>query len=157
MNLAVFFSHEERTVTVNTDDLRIRTMRELMTPAELLADCPRDDAAHHRHDRARACTKILHGADDRLLVVIGPCSIHDPDAALEYAARLVAERRRLAGGLDRDAGLFREAAHHRRLEGPDQRSAPGRQLRHQRGPAHGAQLLLELNRWACRPAASFST
>ncbi len=88
-------------MTVNTDDLRIRTMRELISPAELLADCPRDDAASATVVAARAALqRILRGEDDRLAVVIGPCSIHDPVAAMEYAQRLVAERRRLADRLE---------------------------------------------------------
>jgi 3-deoxy-7-phosphoheptulonate synthase len=88
-------------VTVNTDDLRIRTMREMITPAELLADCPRDDAASTTVVAARqAVQKILKGEDDRLIVVVGPCSIHDPEAAMDYARRLVAERRRLADKLE---------------------------------------------------------
>jgi len=88
-------------VTVNTDDLRIRTMQELMTPAQLLADCPRDDAATATVTGARArVQKILRGEDDRLVVVIGPCSIHDPVAAMEYARRLAAERARHAGTLE---------------------------------------------------------
>jgi len=88
-------------VTVSTDDLRIRTMQELMTPAQLLADCPRDDAATATVTGARAAVqKILRGEDDRLVVVIGPCSIHDPVAAMDYARRLAAERARLAGTLE---------------------------------------------------------
>jgi 3-deoxy-7-phosphoheptulonate synthase len=88
-------------VTVNTDDLRISSMRELISPAELLADCPRDDAASGTVVAARgALQKILRGEDDRLAVVIGPCSIHDPAAAMEYARRLLAERSRLADRLE---------------------------------------------------------
>jgi 3-deoxy-7-phosphoheptulonate synthase len=88
-------------VTVNTDDLRISSMRELITPAELVADCPRDDAASATVVAARgALQKILRGEDDRLAVVIGPCSIHDPVAAMEYAQRLLAERHRLADRLE---------------------------------------------------------
>jgi 3-deoxy-7-phosphoheptulonate synthase len=88
-------------VTVNTDDLRISSMRELISPAELLADCPRDDAASGTVVAARgALQKILRGEDDRLAVVIGPCSIHDPVAAMEYAQRLLAERHRLADRLE---------------------------------------------------------
>jgi 3-deoxy-7-phosphoheptulonate synthase len=48
----------------------------------------------------QAIHRILHGADDRLLVVIGPCSIHDPAAGKEYAARLIEERKRLSGDLE---------------------------------------------------------
>ncbi len=51
------------------------------------------------HTRSRL-RSLLHGRDDRLLVVIGPCSIHDPQAALEYAGRLARERDRLGGALE---------------------------------------------------------
>jgi 3-deoxy-7-phosphoheptulonate synthase len=88
-------------VTVNTDDLRIRAMQELTTPAQLLADCPRDDAATATVTSARQrIQQILRGEDDRLVVVIGPCSIHDPVAAMDYARRLAAERTRHAGTLE---------------------------------------------------------
>jgi 3-deoxy-7-phosphoheptulonate synthase len=88
-------------LTVSTDDLRISTMRELVTPAEVLADCPRDDAASVTVVAARAAVqRILRGEDDRLIVVIGPCSIHDPLAARDYAKRLLAERRRLSDRLE---------------------------------------------------------
>jgi 3-deoxy-7-phosphoheptulonate synthase len=67
----------------------------------VIADCPRSPAASLTVSRAReAARRILHGEDDRLLVVIGPCSIHDPEAALDYAERLAGERRRLAGDLE---------------------------------------------------------
>jgi 3-deoxy-7-phosphoheptulonate synthase len=93
--------HEEWTVTISTDDLRIRTMQELMTPAQLLADCPRDDAATATVSGSRAMVqKILRGEEDRLIVVIGPCSIHDPVAAMDYARRLAAERTKHAGTLE---------------------------------------------------------
>src|SRR3546814_20127502 len=60
-----------------------------------MRDLPRTDAATRTVSAARrAVHDILHGADDRLVVVIGPCSIHDTEAALDYAARLVAMRRR---------------------------------------------------------------
>ncbi len=73
----------------STDDLRIRSFAPLSTPAELLLELPctepmSDNVANAR----RALHRILHGQDDRLVVVIGPCSIHDPQAALEYAHRL---------------------------------------------------------------------
>ena len=81
---------------------------------------------------------VLDGSDDRLLVVVGPCSVHDVEAALDYAGRLAGRRRgaarRPAG---RDARLLREAADHDRLEGPDQRPPPRRLRRRQRRPAHG--------------------
>ena len=84
-----------------TDDLRIREIRALPTPAELMAQVP-CDALSSRTVRGsrRALHGILHGADDRLAVVIGPCSIHDPAAAMEYARRLVRQRERFADTLE---------------------------------------------------------
>ena len=71
----------------------------------------------------------------------GPCSIHDADAALEYAKRLKALRDEHAErSAHRHAHLLREAAHHRRVEGPDQRSQPRRKLRHQPRAARVARL-----------------
>ncbi|GAC1307270.1 MAG: 3-deoxy-7-phosphoheptulonate synthase AroG [Vulcanimicrobiaceae bacterium] len=84
-----------------TDDLRIRELKELSTPAELLHDLPASErVAEVVATSRRAAHTILHGHDDRLLVVIGPCSIHDPVAAREYAGRLVAERARLGDALE---------------------------------------------------------
>ena len=72
-----------------TDDVRIREIKELLPPAHLFREFPAPEAAVRiTHLTRQAIHKILHGLDDRLLVVIGPCSIHDPDAALEYAQRL---------------------------------------------------------------------
>ncbi len=84
-----------------TDDLRIREIRALPSPAELMAEVPCDAVSSRtvRQSR-RALHDILHGVDDRLAVVIGPCSIHDPAAALEYAQRLARERERFAGTLE---------------------------------------------------------
>ncbi len=76
-------------MTTNTDDLRIQAMQELASPAQLLTECPRGDAASDTVADTRArLTRILRGEDDRLAVVIGPCSIHDPVAAMDYAERL---------------------------------------------------------------------
>ncbi|MHB1104248.1 MAG: 3-deoxy-7-phosphoheptulonate synthase [Devosia sp.] len=85
----------------STDDLRIKEIRELRTPAEVMREFPRTDAATRTVLSARhALHNILHGADDRLAVVIGPCSIHDPVAALDYTKRLVAIRERLGRNLE---------------------------------------------------------
>ena len=84
-----------------TDDLRIRELKRLSTPAEVIGDCGDGERAA---DTVAACRRrlhdILHGRDDRLAVVIGPCSIHDTAAALEYAARLRAQRQRHADALE---------------------------------------------------------
>ena len=72
-----------------TSDLRIRATTPLITPASLAAQLPLSEAGASRVAQARReIAGIVTGGDDRLLVVVGPCSIHDPAAALEYAARL---------------------------------------------------------------------
>ncbi len=72
-----------------TSDLRIRSQKPLIAPAVLVDDFPLPDAGAALITRTRReVASILSGRDDRLLVVIGPCSIHDPAGALEYAARL---------------------------------------------------------------------
>ena len=76
----------------NTDDLRIKEIKELVPPSHVFREFPVGvQAAQTTHDARHAIHRILHGADDRLLVVIGPCSIHDVDVAIEYAKRLKAE------------------------------------------------------------------
>ncbi len=78
------------------DDTRIREIKELTSPDTLLAALPGNETTAHVTDTGRRdIHRILHGADDRLLVVIGPCSIHDPKAAFEYAEKLKAEAARL--------------------------------------------------------------
>ena len=72
-----------------TDDLRINEVKELIAPEELLAELPVSEKVSQVVSHARQTIhNILQGEDDRLLVVVGPCSIHDPAAALEYARRL---------------------------------------------------------------------
>ena len=75
------------------DDLRISKIEELLPPVALLERFPVSDiAAQTVADTRNAIHNILHGKDERLLVVIGPCSIHDPKAALEYAHKIKAMR-----------------------------------------------------------------
>jgi 3-deoxy-7-phosphoheptulonate synthase len=84
-----------------TDDLRIRELKELIPPSHLIREFGvSDKAATVVADSRNALHRILHGQDDRMMVVIGPCSIHDPKAALEYAHRLAAERERYAPELE---------------------------------------------------------
>jgi 3-deoxy-7-phosphoheptulonate synthase len=72
-----------------TDDVRIREIKELSPPGHILREFPTTDAAAETTYEARqALHRVLHGADDRLVVVVWPCSIHDYDAAMEYARRL---------------------------------------------------------------------
>ncbi len=76
-------------MTHDTDDLRIRAMKELIAPADLIDDLPpSEQAANTVFESRQAIHRILHGEDDRLLVIVGPCSVHDPAAARDYAARL---------------------------------------------------------------------
>ncbi len=79
----------------NTSDLRIREMKELMPPVDLLQEFPcSEQAAMLTTNTRQSIHRILHGADDRLMVIIGPCSIHDVQAAKEYATRLKVERQK---------------------------------------------------------------
>ena len=76
----------------NTDDLRIKEIKELIPPSHVFREYPVGSrSAQTTYSCRQAIHRILHGADDRLLVVIGPCSIHDAEGALEYARRLHAE------------------------------------------------------------------
>ncbi|MBI2799759.1 MAG: 3-deoxy-7-phosphoheptulonate synthase [Gammaproteobacteria bacterium] len=80
-----------------TDDARIVGYRPLLPPAILMEELPLTEHASNTISRARGCgERIIQGFDDRLLIVVGPCSIHDTKAALEYADRLqvVADRLR---------------------------------------------------------------
>ena len=98
----------------------------LLPPAAVLGELPLPAALASAVGRARAGVRaVLGGADDRLLVVAGPCSVHDPVAALEYAG-LAGRARPGPGPADRDADLFRETADGDRLDGPDQRPGHGR-------------------------------
>ncbi len=76
-------------MATKTDDLRIRQINELISPEQLMKDVPVSGAAAETVAAARETIhRILGSDDDRLLVVVGPCSIHDPAAALDYAGSL---------------------------------------------------------------------
>ncbi|MBZ8139346.1 3-deoxy-7-phosphoheptulonate synthase [Rubrivivax gelatinosus] len=88
--------------TSQTDDQRIRDVTPLPPPDHLIrffpiAGTPVETLVSGTRQKIR---DIMHGHDDRLLVIVGPCSIHDPAAAVEYARRLRAERERHAGELE---------------------------------------------------------
>jgi 3-deoxy-7-phosphoheptulonate synthase len=88
-------------MTSSTDDLRITELRELIEPQRVTAEFTRTDAATRTVISSRAAIHdILHGRDDRMIAIVGPCSIHDPKAALDYARRLVGERARLRDTLE---------------------------------------------------------
>lgn len=85
----------------HTDDLRIHKLEPLTPPAHLISLLPCDEPVSQTVADARnALHRILHGRDDRLAVVIGPCSIHDPGAAMEYARRLQPLRAQLGDALE---------------------------------------------------------
>ena len=87
-------------VKVHIDDVRIAEIKELVPPAHVLREFPATPrAAEVSYEARQAIHRILYGADDRLLVVIGPCSIHDTAAAMEYAHRLKAEADRVKNDL----------------------------------------------------------
>ncbi|WP_095615043.1 3-deoxy-7-phosphoheptulonate synthase [Bifidobacterium criceti] len=79
---------------------RVMELDPLPTPAQVLSALPLDrvaqDIVAYSRDEIRAC---LYGQDDRLLVIVGPCSVHDPKAALDYAQRLYDVKQRLEGEL----------------------------------------------------------
>lgn len=88
-------------MTQPTEDLRIRQLDVLSPPSQVVGELPSTSRIAEVVSGARqAVHQMLRGEDDRLLVVIGPCSIHDPVAALDYARRLAAERRRHAADLE---------------------------------------------------------
>ncbi|GAA4401339.1 3-deoxy-7-phosphoheptulonate synthase AroG [Quisquiliibacterium transsilvanicum] len=91
----------ENPMRLTTDDVRIREIKELAPPSHLLRELPVSEKASEITFESRQAThRILHGMDDRLLVVIGPCSIHDTKAAMEYAGRLAEQRERLKDDLE---------------------------------------------------------
>jgi 3-deoxy-7-phosphoheptulonate synthase len=83
-----------------TDDVRIEQGDELLAPMQVMRELPATERSEATTFEGRkAVHDILRGADDRLLVVVGPCSIHDYAAAIEYAKRLKAERERVKADL----------------------------------------------------------
>ncbi|MET0022378.1 MAG: 3-deoxy-7-phosphoheptulonate synthase, partial [Candidatus Thiodiazotropha sp. 6PLUC1] len=84
-----------------TDDLRIKAIKELTPPAQIHQELPLTEKASNTVFNTRQqIHQILHGEDDRLLVIIGPCSVHDPGAALDYAQRLQLVRESLKDDLE---------------------------------------------------------
>ena len=80
-----------------TDDVRINAIHELLPPLAHLYELPISDAATELVVQTRQeIADLVHGKDNRLLVIIGPCSIHDPKAAIEYAKRLLPLRQKYA-------------------------------------------------------------
>ena len=88
--------------TSETDDARIENITILPPPEHLIRFFPiQGTAVENLISKTRQKIRdIMHGKDDRLLVIIGPCSIHDPKAALEYANKLLDQRKKYAGELE---------------------------------------------------------
>ena len=87
-------------MTQNTDDLRIRSQDPLLSPPLVLPELPVSERAAEGVAAARRdAAKVIAGQDDRLVVIVGPCSVHDTKAALEYAALLKKEAQKHAGEL----------------------------------------------------------
>jgi 3-deoxy-7-phosphoheptulonate synthase len=87
---------KESQVKYLTDDVRITGMEEVVAPEALLQELPiGNDASALIFANRKSIAEIIHGHDDRLMVVAGPCSIHDPKSALEYADRLAEVSREL--------------------------------------------------------------
>jgi 3-deoxy-7-phosphoheptulonate synthase len=87
-------------MAVLTDDVRIDTLKPLLPPAILMEEIPLPEAASRSVAESRSeVANIIDAKDDRLVVVVGPCSIHDPEAGLEYARRLKPVQERLAKDL----------------------------------------------------------
>lgn len=85
---------------IKTDNLRIKTLKPLISPAILLEEFPLSEKASHVVSDARQqASDIIHGKDQRLLVILGPCSIHDPIAAMEYAELLQKQAERFSDEL----------------------------------------------------------
>lgn len=82
-----------KTNNYETDDLRIVAMKEVSSPDVVLREVPLSDEGHKVVYQARKDVQnVVQGRDDRLLVIVGPCSVHDVDAAMEYASKLAEQR-----------------------------------------------------------------
>src|SRR5207244_3468604 len=90
----------ESKMQYRTDDLRIKEIKELLPPSHILRKFSiTEKAAKTVYETRQASHRILHGADDRLLAIMGPCSIHDVKAAKEYAGKLKEAKYRLSDDL----------------------------------------------------------
>ena len=84
-----------------TDDVRIREIEEVIAPKRIIDEIPVSEEVSELVVGTREkIRKIIHGLDDRLLLIVGPCSIHDPKAAIDYATRLLAERDKYKDSLE---------------------------------------------------------
>ena len=84
-----------------TDDVRIREIEEVIAPKKIIDEIPiSTEVARLVVNTRENIRRIIHGVDDRLLLIVGPCSIHDPEAAMDYAKRLLEERNKFKDDLE---------------------------------------------------------
>ena len=84
-----------------TDDVRITEIEEVIAPKRIIDDIPVSEEVSELVVNTREnIRKIIHGLDDRLLLIVGPCSIHDPEAAMDYAKKLLKERDKYKDSLE---------------------------------------------------------
>ena len=84
-----------------TDDTRISDIEEVIVPESIIKEIPISEKISNLVlDTRDTISKIIRGTDDRLLLVVGPCSIHDPEAAIDYAKMLVEKRKEFLGQLE---------------------------------------------------------
>ena len=107
-------------------DVNIASTEALISPVGLVEELPLTaDVEAVVLEGRRQIQAVLRGEDSRFLVITGPCSVHDEEAGLEYAQRLKAlQDEYQRPHAHSDAGVLREAAHDRRLEGHDLRPLP---------------------------------
>ena len=129
-------------MTERLHNVNVLSSELLPTPEAIKQALPLPTAVEEFVYRSRGTLRrILDREDPRLFVVVGPCSIHDPAAAREYALRLRTLAERVEPlAVRADARLFRKAAHDHWLEGPDQRPGHGRLLPHREGDPHRARV-----------------
>jgi len=134
-----------------------KEMVRLLPPRALKAELPVSEAANATVVRGRqAVNNILAQKDERLLIVAGPCSIHDTAGALEYASKLNALRPGVSARASRSSCVSISKSPARLLDGKvDQRPAPRQHLRHRRGPEKARRLLLEITGMGMPAATEF--
>ncbi len=121
---------------IPTSDLHVVETRPLVPPSAVHREMPITARSASTVQQARERIKaILHAGDRQLGRIVGPCSVHDVDAARDYADAIHKAQCRYHDELEVVMRVYRETAHHRGLEGDDQRSPSRWQLRHQHRPA----------------------
>ncbi len=150
------------TVTIDTtaasdslDDQRTVSISPLVSPATVRAQHAPDEVAAATVRTGRADTiNILNGDDDRLIVVVGPCSVHDPEAAMDYARRLAAKPKNCGRSAHRHARLLRKAAHHTRGRACSTTPTSTARSTSTPGSVSAASCFSTCRAWACLSAAS---